>query len=377
MRVFADLRSKPAIPKDYANRLRTMSKTKDAHLKKILVRAPNWIGDAVMCLPALRALKALYPGAGITVLARPLVHAVFENNPDCKDLIEYDSKGRHKGIKGRLRLSGEIRRRGFDMAVLFQNAFDAAFISFISRIPKRVGYARDLRTRLLTMPIPVSPEILKRHQVYYYLNIIEALGGGPVRDPAPRIALSEEERTWAMGFLEKNGVWDKMLVGASPGASYGPAKRWAPGHFASALDRLADHLGAVPVIFGGLEDMEACSDVSGRLKAKHLNLAGMLDLRQFMAVLSETALFITNDSGPMHIAAALQVPTVAIFGSTDKDLTGPVSKTSVTITKDLECSPCFKRECAFGHYECLENVSAGEVFTAGAGLLKRNLGWPV
>jgi heptosyltransferase-2 len=172
-------------------------------------------------------------------------------------------------------------------------------------------------------------------------------------------------------------VWEKTLVGASPGASYGPAKRWAPERFASALDRFADHLGAVPVIFGGNEDMAACSDVSDRLKAKHLNLAGMLDLRQFMAFLSETALFLTNDSGPMHIAAALSVPTIAIFGSTDHKLTGPVLKASVAITKNLECSPCFKRECAFGHYECLEAVSAEEVFTAGAELLKRNLGWPV
>jgi heptosyltransferase-2 len=226
------------------------------------------------------------------------------------------------------------------------------------------------------MPIPVTKEILKRHQVYYYLNIIEALGGGPAQDPEPHIALRARERDWATGFLEKNGVRDKTLVGVSPGASYGPAKRWAPERFASALDRFTDHLGAVPVIFGGREDMEACSDVSGRLRAKHLNLAGTLELRQFMAVLNETALFLTNDSGPMHIAAALSVPTIAIFGSTDRELTGPVSKTSVTITKDLECSPCFKRECAFGHYKCLEAVSATEVFTTGAELLKRNLGWP-
>ncbi len=349
--------------------------TGDAHLKRILVRAPNWIGDAVMCLPALRALKALYPGADITVLARARVHAVFENNPDIKDIIEYDSTGMNKGIKGRIRISREIKKLGFGLAVLFQNAFDAAFISFISRIPERVGYARDLRSPLLTMPIPITSEILKRHQVYYYLNIIEALGGGPVRDPVPHIALSEEEKVWAMEFLDKNGVWEKTLVGVGPGASYGPAKRWPPERFASALDRFADHL--VPVIFGGLEDMEACSDVSGRLRAKHLNLAGMLDLRQFMAVLSETALFLTNDSGPMHIAAALSVPTIAIFGSTDRELTGPVLKASVAITKNLACSPCFKRECAFGHYECLEAVSAEEVFTTGAELLKRSLGWPI
>ncbi len=345
-------------------------------MNRILVRAPNWIGDAVMCLPALSALGALFPDAEITVLARAKVHAVFANNPNVKDLIKYDSTGEHRGIKGRLKLSAEIKTRRFNMAVLFQNAFDAAFISFISRIPTRVGYARDLRSPLLTHPIPVTDEILKKHQVYYYLNIIESMGYKPAAAPgtdepaAPLINISADEQSWARSFLTREGVIDKRYIGAAPGASYGPAKRWAPKHFACVLDGFAEKLDATPVIFGGHEDMEVCSEVSSMMKQKHLNLAGMLGLRHFMAVLDGTTLFITNDSGAMHIAAALNVPTLAVFGSTDPALTGPASKAARIVQTKIDCSPCFKRECEFEHYRCLETVSPEMIFAAGAELLK-------
>ncbi len=346
------------------------------NMKRILVRAPNWIGDAVMCLPALSALKGLFPGASITVLAKAKVHAVFTNNPEVEALIKYDSTGAHRGIKGRLKLASEIKKERFELAVLFQNAFDAAFISFISRIPERVGYARDLRTPLLTRPIDVTGEILKRHQMYYYLNIIEAMGGAPVPAPAPRITISGDERSWAAGFLEREGVADKRFVGAAPGASYGPAKRWAPKSFARTLDRLAESFSLLPVIFGGHEDMEVCSEVSTMMKSKHLNLAGMLGLRHFMAVLGGAALFITNDSGAMHMAGALKVPTVAIFGSTDPALTGPSAEHARVVQKEIDCNPCFKRECPFGHYRCLETIRPEDVFTVGAELLKKEQAWP-
>ncbi len=159
----------------------------EVSLERILVRAPNWIGDAVLCLPALESLKALYPSASITVLTKGRAVAVFRHNPAVADIIEYEDRSRHSGIKGRLVLSGEIRERRFDLAVLFQNAFDAAFIAYVSRIPRRVGYARDLRTKLLTMPVPATREIKSLHQAYYYLNIIKALGGEVPAGPMPRI----------------------------------------------------------------------------------------------------------------------------------------------------------------------------------------------
>ncbi len=332
--------------------------------RKILVRAPNWIGDAVMSLPALSALKRLYPASEISVVAKSLVAPVYFNNPDVSAVIEYDDTGRHKGFMGRLRLASEIKEKGFDAAVLFQNAFDAAFLSFIAGIPARVGYARDLRSRLLTMPIDVTPEIKKRHQVHYYLNIVVAMGGKPPASPVPVVYLTAEEEEWARGFLKENGLDGRVLVGAAPGASYGRAKRWAPENFAAALTGLSHAYGAVPLIFGASVDKASCSAVSSLLKTRHIDLCGKLTLRQFMALVALMKVFITNDSGPMHLSAAAGGATVAIFGSTDPELTGPVGKRCAVVMKKVECNPCFDRTCCYGHYKCLSGVSAAEVMDA-------------
>lgn len=340
-------------------------------LKRILVRAPNWIGDAVMCLPAVESLKALYPAADITVLTKSRAVPVFRHNPAVRDIIEYDDRLKHSGIKGRIVLSGEIRERGFDLAVLFQNAFEAAFIAYVARIPERVGYARDLRTKLLTMPVPATKEIKSRHQVYYYLHIVEALGGAIPGSPVPRIRIAGDEKAWAEEFLRKNGLDKKILIGAAPGASYGPAKRWMPEHFAEALNDFSSRRAAVPIIFGGVEDAEICKLVSDLLQGKHLNLAGSVNLRQFMAILSFLNVFITNDSGPMHISCALGVPTVAIFGSTDPALTGPLGERARVIIKKADCSPCFERECLYNDFRCLTSIKPEEVLELAESLLAK------
>ncbi len=340
-------------------------------IRRILVRAPNWIGDSVMCLPALASLKRLFPSSGITVLTKGRSIPVFENNPDVKDIIEYEDKSRHKGLKGRLTLAGELKERGFDLAVLFQNAFDAAFIAFTARIPERVGYARDLRSGLLTKAIRVTREIKKRHQVFYYLNIVENLGAAASLSPVPRVYISGVEMAWADEFIRKNGLTGAVLLGAAPGASYGPAKRWGAERFALALKALSDAFKgkAVPIIFGGPEDAEICGEVSRLMRSKHLNLAGTVTLRQFIALLSRLKVFITNDSGPMHISAALGVPTLAIFGSTDPTLTGPLGKTTKVMIKKIDCSPCFDRTCRYGHYKCLGSIEPQEVFLAARSLM--------
>jgi len=338
-------------------------------LERILVRAPNWIGDAVMCLPAIESLKALYPKSSITVLTKSRAVSVFRNNQAVDEVIEYEDRAKHSGIKGRLVLSGEIRERKFDLAVLFQNAFDAAFIAYVSRIPRRVGYARDLRTKLLTVPVPVTHEIKSVHQVYYYLNIIKVLGGVVTKDPVPRIYLADDELAWAAEFLKKNGLDKRALIGASPGASYGPAKRWMPEHFASVLNDFSARHEAVPIIFGGVDDAEVCKSVSDMVAGKHLNLAGTVDLRQFMALLSHLKVFVTNDSGPMHISAALGVATVAVFGSTDPVLTGPLGPRARVMIKKVDCSPCFERECLYNDFRCLTSIKPEEVLKEAESLI--------
>ncbi|MCC6503226.1 MAG: lipopolysaccharide heptosyltransferase II [Deltaproteobacteria bacterium] len=328
-------------------------------IKKILVRAPNWIGDAVMSLPALEALKSLYPSADIYLLAKSRVVPVFENNPAISGFITVEG-GRHKGFFGALRLSGELRERDFDLAVLFQNAFGAALVAFLSGVKERVGYARDMRSGLLTKAVPVSAEIKKKHQVFYYLNIIKALGAKVPEAPVPKIYISDREKAAAKAFLEREGLSGKPVFGAAPGAAFGPAKRWPSERFASVLKGLVDEYKGCALVFGGPDDKEACSGVKAALPSV-TDLSGRITLRESIALVALTRVFITNDSGPMHLAAAIGVPTVGIFGSTEDSLTGPVGRKAVSVREKIDCSPCFKRECPFGHYDCLKRVEAARV----------------
>ena len=343
---------------------------KGESMERILVRAANWIGDAVMSLPALEETKRLFPDANITVLAKPRVAPIFENNPAVSDIFIYDSLGAHKGLNGRMRLAGVLRERGFTLAVLFQNAFEAALIAFLAKIPRRVGYARDLRSVFLTDPVEVTAEIKKVHQVFYYLNIIKALGGADVLDPLPNITLTRNEEERADNFLKGLGIEEGTpIVGASPGASYGPAKRWSPGNFAYVLDAVSNTTGAAVLIFGSKEDIEIARELSAALSVEHHNLAGKTSLREFMAIAKRLELFLTNDSGPMHIGAALGIPTLAVFGSTSDELTGPLGKRVKVVKEALDCAPCFERVCAPGHYECLTNIDPERVLAEAVSLM--------
>jgi len=327
-------------------------------IRKILVRAPNWIGDAVMCLPALEALKSIYPSAEIYLLAKQRVVPVFENNPAISGFITVG--GGHNGFFGALRLSKELREQDFDLAVLFQNAFGAALVSFLSGIRERVGYARDMRSGLLTKAVPATAAIRKKHQVFYYLNIIEALGAKVPEAPVPKIYITDAERKAAREILEKQGLAGRPVFGAAPGAAFGPAKRWPAERFASVLKGLVDENGGGALVFGGPDDKEACALVKAAFPAAK-DLSGKTTLRESMALVELAKVFITNDSGPMHLAAALGTPTVGIFGSTEDLLTGPVGRKTAVVREKIECSPCFKRECRFGHYECLKKVEASYV----------------
>jgi heptosyltransferase-2 len=342
-------------------------------LKNILVRAPNWIGDAIMSLPALDMLKEAYPDARVTVLSKRAPLPVYENNPNVWHIIEYDHTGRHRGLGGRFRLSSAIRGEGFDAVVLFQNAFDAAFLSFVSRIPRRIGYSRDLRGVLLTMPIKITEDPKKTHQTEYYLNIIRRMTdhGQKRRPPLPRLYVTKEEEAWAEAFLRRRGLDPNKLAGVAPSASAGngPAKTWD--RFSAVMKMLYSEYGLTPVIFGGKEDAQACKKAERDLKAEGgINLAGGISLREFFALAARLRVFVTNDSGPMHASAALGTPTVAVFCSTNPLHTGPLGKASVVVKGDIECSPCYKRECRFGHYDCVRLVSPEAVFSACAGLLK-------
>jgi len=335
----------------------------------LLVRATNWLGDAVMTTPALAAVREGLPDARIALLAKPLVAELFRHHPDVDEVIVYERPGRHEGSLGRLRLGAELRRRRFDGALLLQNAFDAALIAFLGRIPERAGYPTDARRFLLTLPVPMPPGIFERHDVEYYLCLLDGLGI-PRPEPAVlKLAVTGEEREAMATRLASLGIErGAPIVTINPGATYGSAKRWYPDRFAAVADALSAEWGAAVVIVGSTAEAPLSGEIEAATRTPPVNLAGKTTVRELMALLSLSSFLVTNDSGPMHIGAALGVPLVAIFGPTDWRRTSPWSGRAKVVRVEVDCSPCRLRVCDRGH-ECMLGVTPGMVLDAARQLL--------
>ena len=335
----------------------------------LLVRATNWLGDAVMTTPALAAVREGFPDARIVLLARPLVAELFRHHPDVDEVMVYERPGRHEGALGRLRLAGELRRRRFDGALLLQNAFDAALIAFLGRIPERAGYPTDGRRILLTLPVPLTPAILERHEVEYYLCLLDGLG---IPRPVPvslKLGVTNQERETMATRLASLGIErGAPIVAINPGATYGSAKRWYPDRFAAVADALSAEWGARVVVVGSAAEAPLAGEIEAATRNPPVNLAGKTTVRELMALLSLSSFLVTNDSGPMHIGAALGVPLVAIFGPTDWRRTSPWSELAKVVRVEIDCSPCRRRVCDRGH-ECMLGVTPGMVVDAAKALL--------
>ncbi len=341
--------------------------------RKILVRATNWVGDAVMSLPALRALRERFPEAQITILAKPWVADLYRREPFCDQLIPFTARD----ITSKWRLARELRSHEFDCAILLQNAFEAAAIAFAAGIPERIGYARDGRSPLLTKAIAV-PRMgeIPRHERFYYLELLRR--AGVIDDTSsPRlegvenaIRLEGAPAAREAGLLRfcDLGLTD-CVVGVSPGAAYGTAKRWLPERFAEAANHVARELGASVAIFGSKDERELCEGVATAINAPVKNFAGETSLAEFIEMAAACRVYLTNDSGAMHIASALGVPTVAVFGATDDFATGPTGPLARVVREAVECSPCLKRECPIDH-RCMTRVEASRVAEVALDLLK-------
>lgn len=338
-------------------------------IKRIVVRVTNWIGDAVMNTPALCAIRHTFPQAHITVLAIPLVGELFTPHEWVDEVMVYDKKGRHAGFAGKLRLAKELRARRFDLAILLQNAFDAALVTTLAGIPRRMGNISDGRGFLLTHPFDHRPLGEKLHHVDNYLTMLGHYG---ITTPERRqlLCVTEEERVRAEALLQGAGIGpEDFLIGVNPGAAYGSAKRWYPERFAEAAGILAERWQAKLVVLGGPGEVAIAADIERALSGRCLNVAGKTRMRELLPLIKRCNFFITNDSGPMHVAAAFGTPLVAIFGSTDHRTTYPFSDNSVVVRKETECAPCLLRECPTDH-RCMTAVTAQDVVAAAEKLLQ-------
>jgi heptosyltransferase II len=325
-------------------------------VRRVLVRSPNWVGDAVMSLPVLAGLKRLFPLAGITVLAVPRVAPLFAAQPGVVEVIRYPSG------RGKWQVLWEMRKR-FDVALALPNSMESALGLWLLGVPSRVGYNTDARGLFLKEAVSGRRHLDGLHTVFYLLGLLKALGGVATFTP-PALYLESEEMESAAQFLAEvdlagKGPW----VGLSPGAAFGPAKRWAPERFAALGESLQHEFGTRLVLLGGKEERPVADLVKEHLQVPAVDLVGRTSLRQALGLLSQLRLLVTNDSGLMHAAAALSVPQVALFGSTDPVATGPFSSQATVIRHPSPCSPCFKRTCEIG-YPCLNAISVDEVLAA-------------
>jgi heptosyltransferase II len=339
---------------------------------KILVRATNWVGDAVMSIPALRAIRGRWPKAEIVVLARPWVADLYRGQGYADRILIYENKGKHKGFWGRERLARALRLEKFEVAVLFQNAFDAAWIAWRARIPERIGYARHGRSWLLTQAIAAPPKSeAPAHEAYDYLELLCRAGW---LERLPRIdeisiAVFEEDRQKAQERLLAAGVRkNSVRIAFASGAAYGSAKCWEPERYAALADRLIAAFDADVILFGAPQESGMAARIAGAMSHRAFNLVGTTRIGELPALLSSCRLFIGNDSGAMHVAGAVGVSVIGIFGPTDPEGTRPMTPQFTLIREPVDCSPCFLRKCPIDH-RCMTRISVERVFEAARSVL--------
>jgi heptosyltransferase-2 len=317
-----------------------------------------------MTTPAMGVVRRYFPDAEIVVAANPLVAQLFSHHPDCDRVLVYDRQGAHQGPGGFLRFVGELRRERFDLAILLQNAVEAAILAALAGIPRRAGYRSDGRGLLLSHGVPVGAAEKRLHHTDYYLRMLS--GVGIVGETGPlQLACTAEEIAEAEARLG-GGQW----LAVNPGAAYGSAKRWIPQRFAEVADRLAETHGLRVLLTGGPGEIEIGRDIAQAMSHRPLNLIGQTRVREMMALLSRCRLMITNDSGPMHVAAAFGVPLVAVFGPTDHTTTSPLSERARIVRKPVDCAPCLLRQCPTDH-RCMEAIEVADVLAAAEELLAR------
>ena len=331
--------------------------------QRILVRATNWIGDAVMSLPALRALRERFPAAHITLLAMPWVADLYGREPFCDALIPWRAQRGVRDLGEKWRVGGALAKQHFDLAIMLPNSFDSALPAWLAGIPRRVGFDRDARGWLLTDRIArIQPGETPPHQSFYYLELLRRAG---LIEALPTEVVIRLDGAAAARAKGRERLGTGRVVGVCPGAAFGGAKRWAPERFAQAAARLAEGLGARVALFGSGDEVAICGEVNRHLGGSARSFAGATTLGEFLELLAACEVVLTNDSGPMHVASALGVPTVAVFGSTDEVATGPTGPLARVVREPVSCSPCFQRECPLtdpgANLACLRKVSVERV----------------
>jgi heptosyltransferase-2 len=330
-----------------------------------VIRSPNWIGDGIMSLPAIRAFRDLFPNERLAVAAKDYLAPLFQNIPEIDEIVPLPDRWTAPSLA---RAASDLRRRGFARGLLFTNSFSSALLFRLAGIRPLAGYARDGRSLLLQQRFaPPPPSCHHRH---YYLHLVERLAGRNAGRAYPAdLAVSAAEREAGAAWLREQGIGgERPLLAVAPAAAFGGAKAWPPGRFREFIAAwLRRRPQSTVLLLGSAAERERIAGIAAGLPAGAHNLAGRLDLRRSIAVLSRCRLFVGNDSGLMHVASALAVPLVAVFGPTEPGRTAPVSGRFRLLHHGADCAPCRHRECPTDH-RCMSAVAAAEVLEAAESL---------
>jgi heptosyltransferase II len=360
--------------------------------RRILVRGVNWLGDAVMTTPALLRLREKYPGANITLLTPAKLCDLWRQHPAVDEVIGFEPG------EGLFSVGRKLRTGKFDLALVLPNSPRSAMETWLAHVPQRIGYARSWRNWFLTRAVPTRPGHVNMrkptlreirllvddprivadgfkppttaHQMYEYLQLVAALGASDEPTPPSLVVTPAEVEAASQKFGRLESLTaGRPLFGLNPGAEYGPAKRWPVARFIAAAQEIQNRTNSVWLILGGKSDQAVASEIDSALRTPHSaphNFAGLTTLRELMALLKLCRVLLTNDTGPMHVAAALGTPVVVPFGSTSPELTGPGLPGDLRhrlLKSAAPCSPCFLRECPID-FRCLHGIGVERVVGA-------------
>ena len=342
-------------------------------IPRVVVRIPNWVGDAVIAVPALRELRRVLPEAHLALVSRPGAADVFLDADFVDEVLVYD----RAGLFSAWDQVREWRRRKFDLALLFQNAFEAAAIAFLSRVPTRMGYDTDRRGILLTHPLPSPAWKDERHESFYYLHIVGELerilyGTSAIENTEPRFELrvSDDRKRKAGEFLHEHGAGiSAPLTVLCPGSINSRAKRWPAERYAELADRLAAS-GADVALIGSPGELDVSQEVCKHAQSQPIVLTGKTTVAEATAIIAIADVLITNDTGPAHIGAALHTPTLVIFGPTNPLTTYPLSSSAEIVRRAPDCAPCMLRDCPIDH-RCMTAITPADVFERASVLMSQ------
>ncbi len=339
----------------------------------IVVRSPNWIGDCIMSLPALRALKDHLPEENIYLVCKHYLYDVYRHLEGIKDVITIPGT---KGFKKILKIAGQLRKYRFDSGLLFTNSFNSAFLFKLSGIKELMGYSKDLRGFLLDRK-KKFPRDNDKHHIYFYMDLAalflkEKTGREIDKRYSDQLVIPKEEKENLRAALSGFGIGlTNGFIGISPSAAYGTAKQWLPERFRDLIIRIRKEMPDCDVLLlGSANEREKIAKIIDNINDandKVHNLAGRLSLGQAIAAISLCDVFVSNDSGLMHVASSLRVPLAAIFGPTQPHKTGPLKEYNdkvKTLYHPVQCAPCNDRDCPIVDHPCMKAVTVEEVFQA-------------